>query len=427
MRPLLPPRDAALRLLAALGAVIALIGIGLDLLPSASPGLNLPQFMLIAAGVALAALALALRSKRFRQRLHKNLLVAVGITAATLVMLEILLALGGQAVYYPARTPTAPVDQVRWRSCDEGGCHFIRDTVLANCAEGSQRRMCTLNAQGFADSQPFTAAAAHAADRRLLFLGDSFTFGMSAGAGKSFVETLEARDAASIYWNAAVPGAGTHHALATFSAYAPLLQPDVTVLGFYMNDFRNNMISLNDWAANDDAGGSADVIWIDLWGNTIMLDRETALYYRQAGIEPPASGIEQVLGGTRLGTLGLRFMDAVARIKSDAEGASSIQAEITREYLQRLAAAAEAQGSALLVLLIPQAHDIASPSALFRNALHLLEALHLSYLNPREALDAQRDYAPDGHWSSAGHQKIAGLLEQCLRAFFARGDFVDCA
>ncbi len=69
----------------------------------------------------------------------------------------------------------------------------------------------------------------------------------------------------------------------------------------------------------------------------------------------------------------------------------------------------------------------ASPSALFRNALHLLEALHLSYLNPREALDAQRDYAPDGHWSSAGHQKIAGLLEQCLRAFFARGDFVDCA
>ncbi len=63
----------------------------------------------------------------------------------------------------------------------------------------------------------------------------------------------------------------------------------------------------------------------------------------------------------------------------------------------------------------------ASPSALFRNALHL------SYLNPREALDAQRDYAPDGHWSSAGHQKIAGLLEQCLRAFFARGDFVDCA
>ena len=54
--------NAALALLAGLGILTALLGIGMDALPGSYPGLGLPQLLLTAAGLALALVAFALRS-----------------------------------------------------------------------------------------------------------------------------------------------------------------------------------------------------------------------------------------------------------------------------------------------------------------------------------------------------------------------------
>ena len=63
---------AALNIAAALGILTALLGIALDFLPGGSPGLNLPQILLIAAGLLCFLTALILRSAHVRRRVSQN-------------------------------------------------------------------------------------------------------------------------------------------------------------------------------------------------------------------------------------------------------------------------------------------------------------------------------------------------------------------
>lgn len=401
--------------------MIALFGIGLDVLPTASPGINIPQLMVVLAGIGLSVLACGLRRAGFRQDLLQHLALGLTISALTLLVLEALLAAAGYETYYVSELPAEFRDFTPWRTCDDAGCHFIRDVALANCSDSSTIRSCGLNPQGYADTQSFIADNSRPGGSGVLVLGDSFTFGMSSDIGKSFVETLESIDTERLYWNTAVPGAGTHHALASFKAYAPLLKPWVTLLGFYMNDFGNNMVSLSYWSAHEDPADDSVVVWHDLWGNAIRLDQRSTFFFLKSGIDPPASEFERHLGTTRLGSLLLRFLDSVARIKSDAEGMSSKRIHTTRSYLRQLRDAAAEEGTTLLVLLIPRQSDLGSPSALYLNAVRLLEELEIAVLNPIGSLDAQRDYAADGHWNNAGHRKIAMSLSNCLENFRENG------
>ena len=419
------------RLLGGLGLLLALAGIGLDLLPGASPGLGIPQLTLIAAGLLLWLASIGLRHRRARlwlRRTWKTRLPAILlIIALTLLALEALLTASGFATYYPTATPLAVQAFEPWRTCDEAGCRIIREVALDRCPADSANRLCKLNPQGFGDSQAFVVAPDFAERRRILVLGDSFAFGMSAALGDSFVEVLEEQHPQSLIWNTGVPGAGTHHALASFAAYAPLLQPHATVLGFFMNDFENNMRSLSEWHAHEDPSDETVVTWWDLWDNAIQLDQRWAYYYRKQGGDPPASQLERAAGTTRLGSLALRFLDAVARLKREAEGIHSLPAELTRRYLHQLKTAARDQGTALLVLLIPRQSDIGGASQEFQIAAQLLDELGIDALNPIHALDAELDYAADGHWNAAGHHKIALLLSACLDGFDTSGNFSSCA
>ena len=127
----------------------------------------------------------------------------------------------------------------------------------------------------------------------------------------------------------------------------------------------------------------------------------------------------------------------------------SQEIDVTREYLSALRDEAAAQGTALLVLLIPDRHDIPSPSRppfvlseferllrrplpmageRYQNAVGLMEELGIPYLNPILALDVELDYMPehDMHWNTAGHQKIGAILSDCIEAFQISQDLSDC-
>ena len=62
----------------------------------------------------------------------------------------------------------------------------------------------------------------------------------------------------------------------------------------------------------------------------------------------------------------------------------------------------------------------------YQIAAQFMESLGIPWINPLHLLDAELDYADDGHWNTAGHQKIGTLLSGCLAAFQISQDLSDC-
>ena len=433
--------NIAFTLLAALGILTALLGIGIDFLPGSSPGLNLPQILLIAAGLLCFLVGLVLRSARVRRRVLQNArkqwLPGLVIAAATLIVLEFVLAAAGIPTYFPPPMSAAPqpfYESAPWWTCDEAGCHYVQEHIAAACAGGQMayERECLVNRQGFYDTEDFAAGDDWEERMRILMLGDSFTFGASADIGKSYVDIIESNFPQSIVWNAAIPATGTKQALASFRVYAPVLQPQLIILGFMLNDFRDNLLPVDSWLMGIDWKNQPFRIWryhIESSGKAIELDYHHLYYRRHYRIAPPGSEIERLLGRTRLGSLPLRFFYKV-NWDTDRDRYVRIPAavDVTREYLRALHEAAAAQNTALLVLLIPNRSDIDDPSIRYQTARQLMEELAIPQLTLIHALDADLDYAPppDIHWNNAGHQKVGAVLSDCLDGFQISYDLSDC-
>ena len=430
-------RTAALNivfaLLAALGILTALLGIGMDALFGTRPGLSWAQLTLIAAGLLGSLIAFPLRRPSIRRRvwtaMRKHWRPSLVIAAATLIALELILAAAGIPPYFPLAIDEIPesfYEPAPWWTCDQAGCRYVYDQALAACENGEIKgRRCIVNRQGFHDTQDFIASADLDERMRILTLGDSFTFGASADIGSSYVETIEANFPQTVVWNAAISATGTEQALASFQTYAPILQPQLTILGFNTNDFTDNLFPMNRFLRLKAAPNRAIQQYrIDRQGNAIQLNPHQ-LYHYAHGVEPPASEIERLIGTTRLGAPALKMLDILRG--GLFESALTTQAiDLTRGYLRALRDAA-AQDSTLLILLIPAAADLDAPGLRYQTARQLMRELALPYIDPSRALDAD-DYMPppDGHWNTAGHQKIGALLSDCLQAFQISFDLSDC-
>ena len=437
-------------LLAGLGILMALFGIGTELLPGAHPGLNLPQISVIAAGLALALVAFALRSatvrlmgRRVLQNVRKYGVPSLVITMITLAALELALTAAGIPTYFPPPIDDVPApfyEPAPWWTCDEAGCHFVQEHVAAGCESGhlSDRECLIMNRQGFHDTQDFVVGDDFDGRMRILMLGDSFTFGMTADIGKSYVETIEANFPQSIVWNTGMNSAGTEQALASFQVYAPILQPQITILGFVMNDFMENILWMDqqiigiDWENKLFRIRRQDIDTRS--GSVIKLDYEE-LYYRQYHVDPPNSELEQFIGRTRLGSLlprilnGIRWQEKNLYITQPVSLRNRI-IDVTRRYLKSLRAAAAAQDTTLLVLVIQNRTDFTAPTPYYQAALQLFKELEMPYLDPIDVIDI-RDYGnrkdPDEfHWNNTGHQKVGAMLSDCIEAFQISQDLSDC-
>lgn len=415
-------------LMAAMGVGIAIIGLGLDLLPGSSPGISTPQLMMIVGGVVLCIIGFALRRAGLRQSLTndllKNLAISLVVVVMMLIVLEIGLGFANIKTRYPTDVPETFLTAVRWWTCGDAGCHYEYEQMQAACEnkEVSGRR-CMVNRQGFHDSQDFVASDDWQDQLRVLMLGDSFTFGGSASVGNSFVETLETQLPDTVVWNTGIPGAGTNQALATLKVYAPIMQPQVTILGFYMNDYDDNMFPVDSYFMGVDETNYPYAIrqyMTDEQGAVTKLDSQADLYYRFHQVDPPHSAIERFVGTTRLGSLLLNTIEATGNVISKSSGTRvNAQVNATRQYLTEIHDYAADHDIELILLMIPRREDVAEMGVLLQNTIQLADELNIPYINPVSMLDGNVDYAPDPdiHWSTAGHQKIGALLVVCLGQF----------
>jgi len=411
-----------------LGFMVMFIGLGLDLLPGSSPGISFPQLMLILGGLTLFIFGWVFRNpttrQRIRQDLIKNLAIVSIITLITLLALEAGLTIANVKTRYPAVIPDEFLKAVPWWTCDESGCHYDYENMLVACQnkEVSGRR-CMVNRQGFHDSQDFVIADDIDDMLRILMLGDSFTFGGTAKIGYSFVETLKNQLPEAIIWNTGIPGAGTNQALETLKTYAPILNPQIVILGFFINDFEDNVYPIDSYFMGMDDNKYPLAIrqyMLDDVGNVSKLDSQRDLYYRYQQIDPPTSELQRVVGTTRLGSLALNTFGAISNMIHKVDGKRiNTQVEFTRRYLTELRDYTQDNDIALFILLIPRREDIPSAGTLLKHALQIFQDLKIPYFDVRDILDADVDYAPqpDIHWSTEGHQTIGLILAQCLEQF----------
>ena len=438
--------------LAGLGLFVAIAAVAIDyLLPGMSPGLNAPQLLLGFSGLIVSATAFKMRRASFRRRLlqalRKHLVPITLVTATTVILLELALVAAGYATYFPVEIPQQPLETIPWFNCEkETGCRILSELLAVECENERDReneqlhldalndgRYCQMYSRGLLSPESWQLNADYDERTRLLMLGDSFTFGLTADMGKSFVETIEANFPDYIVWNLGVPTTGTNQAVVSYQQHAPRLRPQITILGFYVNDFRNNLFPMDNNTAVKDENGKHLVVQqyhMDIWGHIVNMDARTALYYRVQNVDPPASELERLFGLTRLGSVFLRATDRVGEAIAAGEFTRR-GVELTRKYLRELQELTAAYDSELLVLLIPRGKDLNSPGTNFQNAVTLFEELGITYLNPIDELDHELDYMDfaktnDIHWNSTGHQKIGAMLSECLEAFQLRKDWSDC-
>lgn len=429
--------NLATTVLIAFGMLTAFIGIGADyLLPNTAPGINLQQLITTATGLIIAFVAIQMRREKtptwLGGSIAKRIATVLIITFVTLLALELALRLRGAPTYFSADPPHNEFIVSPWSSCDEAGCHYVQDAVLVACDAGLlEGRVCEVNMQGYSDADDFLWDDRFEDMSRVLLLGDSFTFGMSAEPGKSFAERLDAELSGSVIWNTGIPGSGTHQALASFTVYAPILEPQLTILGFYVNDFDDNLMPVDSWLNVIGPDGKAVAIRlsvIDQWENVIRYDLSDIEYIRSNWKVPPTTEVERQLGLTQLGTLLLRLLREPQIVRA-TDARFEQRERVTRHYLQDLLNSVRQHGSQLLILLIPGPSDISNEGMRYQLARDIVTALEIPFIDPVDLLEVPEDYTPppDDHWSNAGHQKIGGLLADCLTAFFASGKLSDCA
>lgn len=425
-------------LLAVLGFGLIVSSVAVDYLPNARPGFNNFQVLLLVAGLILSPSAILLPRARagnaMFSRIRKNLPTIIAVTVTTLVALEVTLALMGVPSHYPVEIPSVEYERAPWWACDESGCHYVAARIHEVCDSAPNSPWpCIVNQQGFYDRQDFVGGDHLASRLRIIALGDSFTFGLSAAAGKSYVDAIETQTPESIVWNTGISGIGTKQALASFQAFAPIMKPQIAIYGFYVNDFDDNLLPIDGYFVGVGADGRPVGIRnhrVDKWGNLTKLEQSTAIFYHEHGVDPPSSEIERILGLTRLGSLLLNAVDTFG----NASGLSlQIRHEkrlaVTRESLTSLRDAAAALDTALLIVLIPSKDDLREgPGLRHRAAIALFDELSIAYMNPIDELEVKADYAPadDVHWNTGGHQKIGKMLSACMKQFRETEDLGTC-
>ena len=309
-----------------------------------------------------------------------------------------------------------------------------------------------INRLGFRDGLDESAPPA-SGEASILILGDSLVFGTGVELDETFHRILEQRPRDMTtrtlrVYGAGVPGYGQVDELHQLERLAPLLKPDVVVVGLYEgNDLEDNLGAVARSSRLDELVSPAELVKPPEPDNLVIP------FLRRVGQGRFWAGSSAVFQYVRpaidhlVGRLGLRtpvpqILDESLRIRVPSSVAEAL-AE-TRKALEALASRCAELDADLVVLMIPAAiqaeparyeeflaaHPVARRTDYSRTQLHE----HLARLAreagarvtdplPRlegEALAARPCYRREGHWNAAGHRLAAELLVPVLADVFTQ-------
>jgi hypothetical protein len=280
-------------------------------------------------------------------------------------------------------------------------------------------------------------------DYRVLFLGDSFTYGTGVNDDQTFAarveQDLRAGQVSLEVLNAGCPGKGTDYALKCFQAVGRKFHPDLTVLAFFANDFQDNA---RGEYYNIGKMGDLQVKPLDCRRGTIkaVLDRlplyNWLISRSQAANLIKQAGVEVLINRARK-TDPEAAQGLVVSYARGAQGYSTASnRELTRIYVGQLNAAVKQAGGALMMCYIPISQEVLdyrqtrtiSPDERAIQQIAAQNGLVLWSLTPLLAHSGQtidRLYYSEGHWTTAAHAIAARYLSRLIQSGLVRRQPID--
>jgi hypothetical protein len=271
-------------------------------------------------------------------------------------------------------------------------------------------------------------------DYRVLFLGDSFTYGLGVNDDQTFAVQVEKDLRAGLMslevMNAGCPGKGTDYELKCFQTVGRKFHPDLTVLGFFGNDFADNARGeyytigsrgeLRVKPVNCDRGGIKAVLdrlpgynWLISWSQAANL-------VKQAGVDFIVSRAQKNNADATSGLV-------VSSTRGAGGYVTAANKELTRIYIEQLNAAVKGAGGALMMFYIPISQEVLEyrqtrTTSADERAIQRIAAdngMMLWSLTPLLAHSGQpidRLYYQEGHWTAAAHALAAHYLSRLIQS-----------
>ncbi len=274
----------------------------------------------------------------------------------------------------------------------------------------------------------FTAERPASVQSRVLFLGDSFTYGLGAADDETFVGRLTTAWPDREVANGGANGYGTRNCLAVLDRFGAEFRPDLTVLVFFWNDPEDNYVrKVPDYTLSAD-------------GKVTRVDPVPADFDPLAELPAVQSAAKNQWTTSYLFAMGkeglkgarYRFIGAKdRRITTDEQRTAAW--EITERYLDMLHRRAEELGTELVIVSLPD-HNQVDPHAVIKNIgpfefdvqdrlRAACDRLGISVIDLLPELQAewqangkQLYYYADRHLTPYGNEVVAKILQPQLEA-----------
>jgi len=327
----------------------------------------------------------------------------VGITLVSLLVLEIVLRIAG---YTPYEVPFMRVDELKVEDrfyTDETG-------ILRMNPDYYDSLGVSINAEGFRDDE---LAAQLALDRpRIMFVGDSFTYGASAvPKSEAFTDLIERYGYTG--FNFGVPGTDPVQYAAITEQYLPIVKPDLLAIMFYLGDDINRFpVRLEPNKVTHYATNAGMVYAYDANGR--HMDVEEACSYYFGGWQRRIEYLVRksvVLGIIGKSVIGVRNRILMGRYRAGhAKGGDRNQYVI--DALTRIKTAAQAQGTRYCIFVIPTKPSMRSAVNRYESAAYIFDGFETVYV---DFVEDEYVVGRDPHINNAGHARMAETVRRVFK------------
>ncbi|GIV32505.1 MAG: hypothetical protein KatS3mg031_0040 [Chitinophagales bacterium] len=334
----------------------------------------------------------------------------------SIVFFGILAELSARFVLYIRGEQTGRLDPAWWnlRLVDTLRVHniFFTDAegIFRTSADRWDESGITINAAGFRGRE-FRRFPEDSFSRSILFIGDSFTWGLNARPiDQCFVDRI-GRESSFICFNAGIPGADPAQYALIASRYVPVLKPDYTVVTVYLaNDLMDvprKIIPGLPLYFQTNAG------WLPSFfrGRYFLTAEESYAFARQQFI--PEQTWKKLLLKTGIGTA---LLSVSMKISEYRDWERRTRSSVTNQYLQSIREVCAREGSRLFIFIVPPRQtDVNSsfthnPDGYIKKKYPALTKGLEEYIHVIPVRKEHYDSAVDGHFNNDGHRIAAGFI-----------------